>query len=34
MSGTLSLSLPAVLEFWTERHLCTLTTLRRAPVTR
>ena len=29
MSGTLSLSLPAVLEFWTERHLCTLTTLRR-----
>ena len=29
MSGTLSLSLPAVLEFWTERHLGTLTTLRR-----
>jgi len=29
MSGTLSLSSPAVLEFWTERHLCTLTTLRR-----
>ena len=29
MSGTLSLSQPAVLEFWTERHLCTLTTLRR-----
>ncbi|GAA3341490.1 TIGR03618 family F420-dependent PPOX class oxidoreductase [Amorphoplanes nipponensis] len=29
MSGTLSLSSPAVLQFWTERHLCTLTTLRR-----
>ena len=29
MSGTLSLSAPAVLEFWTERHLCTLTTLRK-----
>ena len=29
MSGTLSLSQPAVLEFWTERHLCTLTTLRK-----
>ena len=28
MSGTLILSAPAVLEFWTERHLCTLTTLR------
>ena len=28
MSGILSLSSPAVLEFWTERHLCTLTTLR------
>jgi PPOX class probable F420-dependent enzyme len=28
MSGTLSLSTPAVLEFWTQRHLCTLTTLR------
>jgi PPOX class probable F420-dependent enzyme len=28
MSGPLSLSAPAVLEFWTERHLCTLTTLR------
>ena len=28
MSGTLSLSAPAVLQFWTERHLCTLTTLR------
>ena len=28
MSGTLSLSAPAVLEFWTQRHLCTLTTLR------
>jgi PPOX class probable F420-dependent enzyme len=28
MSGTLSLSTPAVQEFWTERHLCTLTTLR------
>jgi len=28
MSGTLSLSVPAVLEFWTQRHLCTLTTLR------
>ena len=29
MSGRLSLSAPAVLEFWTERHLCTLTTLRK-----
>ena len=28
MSGTLNLSSPAVREFWTERHLCTLTTLR------
>jgi len=28
MSGTLSLTAPAVREFWTERHLCTLTTLR------
>jgi PPOX class probable F420-dependent enzyme len=28
MSGTLSLSVPGVLEFWTQRHLCTLTTLR------
>ncbi|MET8154274.1 pyridoxamine 5'-phosphate oxidase family protein [Actinoplanes sp. NPDC049668] len=28
MSGRLELSAPAVLEFWTERHLCTLTTLR------
>jgi F420H(2)-dependent biliverdin reductase len=28
MSGRLSLTAPAVLEFWTERHLCTLTTLR------
>lgn len=28
MSGVLDLSAPAVLEFWTERHLCTLTTLR------
>ena len=28
MSGRLSLSAPPVLEFWTERHLCTLTTLR------
>ena len=28
MSGTLSLSVPGVLEFWTKRHLCTLTTLR------
>ena len=28
MSGILSLSFPAVREFWTERHLCTLTTLR------
>ena len=28
MSGPLSLSWPAVIDFWTERHLCTLTTLR------
>ncbi|GID92424.1 pyridoxamine 5'-phosphate oxidase family protein [Amorphoplanes digitatis] len=28
MSGRLDLMAPAVLEFWTERHLCTLTTLR------
>lgn len=29
MSGALSLADPAVQEFWAERHLCTLTTLRR-----
>lgn len=29
MSGALSLADPAVREFWAERHLCTLTTLRR-----
>ena len=28
MSGKLSLSAEPVLRFWTERHLCTLTTLR------
>lgn len=28
MSGKLDLGAPEVLEFWTERHLCTLTTLR------
>lgn len=28
MSGTVSLSNGALHEFWTERHLCTLTTLR------
>lgn len=28
MSGRLSLSAAPVLRFWTERHLCTLTTLR------
>lgn len=28
MSGQLSLTWPAVADFWTERHLCTLTTLR------
>lgn len=28
MSGVLSLSSPALQAFWTERHLCTLTTLR------
>jgi PPOX class probable F420-dependent enzyme len=29
MSGLVSLSSAALLEFWTERHLCTLTTLRK-----
>jgi len=29
MSGAVSLANPALLEFWTERHLCTLTTLRK-----
>ncbi|MFI5935289.1 pyridoxamine 5'-phosphate oxidase family protein [Actinoplanes sp. NPDC051494] len=29
MSGRLDLGAPAVVEFWTERHLCTLTTLRK-----
>jgi PPOX class probable F420-dependent enzyme len=29
MSGVVSLSHPALLAFWTERHLCTLTTLRK-----
>jgi PPOX class probable F420-dependent enzyme len=28
MSGPIDLGAPALLEFWTERHLCTLTTLR------
>jgi PPOX class probable F420-dependent enzyme len=28
MSGRIDLSSAALLEFWTERHLCTLTTLR------
>jgi len=28
MSGRLSISSPALQEFWVERHLCTLTTLR------
>ncbi|WP_127505840.1 pyridoxamine 5'-phosphate oxidase family protein [Actinoplanes solisilvae] len=28
MSGRVTLDNPALLEFWTERHLCTLTTLR------
>ncbi|WP_430789900.1 PPOX class F420-dependent oxidoreductase [Actinoplanes sp. G11-F43] len=28
MSGTIPLDSPALAEFWTERHLCTLTTLR------
>ncbi|GAA1621035.1 PPOX class F420-dependent oxidoreductase [Actinoplanes couchii] len=28
MSGTIPLDSPALGEFWTERHLCTLTTLR------
>ena len=28
MSGLIALDSPALLEFWTERHLCTLTTLR------
>ncbi|GAA2510229.1 pyridoxamine 5'-phosphate oxidase family protein [Winogradskya humida] len=28
MSGRLDLNAPAVVDFWTERHLCTLTTLR------
>ena len=28
MSGPVSLDSPALREFWTERHLCTLTTLR------
>ena len=28
MSGRIDLGSPALLEFWTERHLCTLTTLR------
>jgi PPOX class probable F420-dependent enzyme len=28
MSGVISIDSPALLEFWTERHLCTLTTLR------
>jgi F420H(2)-dependent biliverdin reductase len=28
MSGQVDLHEPALLEFWTERHLCTLTTLR------
>ena len=29
MSGTVALTDAALAEFWTERHLCTLTTLRR-----
>jgi PPOX class probable F420-dependent enzyme len=29
MSGVVSLRHPALLEFWTERHLCTFTTLRK-----
>ena len=28
MSGRVAVDNPALLEFWTERHLCTLTTLR------
>jgi F420H(2)-dependent biliverdin reductase len=28
MSGVLDLATPALRDFWTERHLCTLTTLR------
>ncbi|WP_306214023.1 pyridoxamine 5'-phosphate oxidase family protein [Actinoplanes sp. RD1] len=28
MSGRVDLAAPEVLQFWTERHLCTLTTLR------
>ncbi len=28
MSGRIDLAAPALREFWTERHLCTLTTLR------
>ncbi|MEU4622786.1 PPOX class F420-dependent oxidoreductase [Actinoplanes sp. NPDC023801] len=28
MSGTIPIDSPALAEFWTERHLCTLTTLR------
>ncbi|SDS23656.1 PPOX class F420-dependent oxidoreductase [Actinoplanes derwentensis] len=28
MSGTVPLDSPALAQFWTERHLCTLTTLR------
>jgi len=28
MSGLIALNSPALLDFWTERHLCTLTTLR------
>ncbi|MCM4077786.1 MULTISPECIES: pyridoxamine 5'-phosphate oxidase family protein [Paractinoplanes] len=28
MSGRVNLDNPSLLEFWTERHLCTLTTLR------
>ncbi|MEU4237028.1 pyridoxamine 5'-phosphate oxidase family protein [Actinoplanes sp. NPDC026619] len=29
MSGPVPLSNPALLDFWTERHLCTFTTLRK-----
>jgi PPOX class probable F420-dependent enzyme len=29
MSGLVAVDNPALLEFWTERHLCTFTTLRR-----
>jgi PPOX class probable F420-dependent enzyme len=29
VSGPVSLTHPALIDFWTERHLCTLTTLRR-----